>query len=283
MVLGRVLNAENANRADAAALILVLVGCLVLAVTEVIYLRDSFDGSAQYRMNTVFKFYYQAWTLLGLAAAYGVWRSLGILRRYVAPALVVVIAALMTVGIAGGAVYTVLAPDTQIQDFGDRGLDGMAWLQYLPPDPGSADAAGPADYLGIRWLQSHAAGDPVVLEAAGGGYSHFARVSTFTALPTLMGWADHEGQWRGADPEIGTRQADVQTIYSTRDGALALRLLKKYRVQYVFVGHAERKAYGQPDRTLRTILRPVYRGAVNGDSVTIYATTAAQRGASPAA
>ena len=40
-----------------------------------------------------------------------------------------------------------------------------------------------------------------------------ARVSTFTGLPAVMGWAGHEAQW-GHDP--GSRLGDVQLLYSTR-------------------------------------------------------------------
>src|SRR4029450_209833 len=77
-----------------------------------------------------------------------------------------------------------------------------------------------------------------------------------------MGWAGHEVQW-GHDP--GSRLADVQTIYSTRDVKAAVRLLDHYKVRYVFVGSLERQDYGSP--TLAKFKRlgvPVYR---SGDTV----------------
>ena len=36
---------------------------------ELVYVRDEFDGSELYRMNTVFKLGYQAYLLLAIAAA----------------------------------------------------------------------------------------------------------------------------------------------------------------------------------------------------------------------
>ena len=48
--------------------LLVAAGIACMLGPEILYVRDEFDGSALYRMNTVFKLDYQAWLLLGLAA-----------------------------------------------------------------------------------------------------------------------------------------------------------------------------------------------------------------------
>lgn len=232
-MLHRALNTEEPNRADAAALALIALGCLVLAVPEVVYIRDAFDGGASYRMNTMFKFDYQGWALLGLASAYAVVRAAGIFRSLLGRPVGIAVILLAAVCAAGGALYTVTAPQSFNWGGTAIGLDGMAALQESPPQS--------QDYGAIVWLRDHATGSPVELEATGGGYqADSARVSAFTGLPTVMGWSDHEYQWRGGDAEIGARVAAVNTIYTTRSAATAETLLRQYRVQYVFVGSAER-------------------------------------------
>jgi uncharacterized membrane protein len=239
VLLRRVLGTDEPNRADSTALILVIVACGVLAGTELLYVRDVFDGGSNYRMNTVFKFYYQAWTMLGLAGAYGAyrgWRILeGLFPRYVGVAALTVVA----LGAAGGGVYTFLAPQSSIQDFGDRSLDGMAWLSSIHP----------GDLAAVEWLRAHARGAPVELETVGDA-SHpddyrpeFARIATFSGLPTVMGWPGHESQWRPDDPGVGARANDVREIYSSAGVGSTRGLLLKYHVKYVVVGETERSLY----------------------------------------
>jgi len=83
----------------------------------------------------------------------------------------------------------------------------------------------------------------VVLEAFGEDYSAFGhgRISTFTGLATVIGWAGHEVQWQH-DP--GSRSADVQTLYTTPDVKVAQSLIDLYGIDYVVVGPIEQTTYG---------------------------------------
>lgn len=258
-VLYRVLNAEEPSRRDALALVFILVACLMLAIPEVVYVRDSFDGSPSYRMNTLFKLYYQAWTLLGVAGAYAMYRGWSVLKQYFSAAYAFGALAFIAVGISGGLYYTLNAPQSANQGGLAQSLDGAALLQTTTP----------GDYAAVQWLQRHTTGTPTEMEATGGEYdAKFARISTFTGLPTVMGWAGHEFQWRGADPEIQRRVDDIKTVYTTSDSARAQSLLRQYSVRYVIVGPTEQQTYPGPGLTK---FSRFMRTAFTSGGTTVYA------------
>ena len=212
------------------ALIMIGTGLLLTFVVEFVYLRDTFGT----RMNTIFKFYYQAWVLLGLASAYGVWYVLenwGERRPGWGRYVVGVGCALL---LAASLVYTVTAGYSRAGGFRGRPtLDGLAYVRRHEPD----------EYAAIQWLNAHGAGNPVIVEAVGGSFTTFARISSRTGLPAVLGWSGHEYQWRGSGEEAGRREQDVDEIYSSQDFQRTLDLLEEYDVTYVYVGPLERGKY----------------------------------------
>jgi uncharacterized membrane protein len=211
--------------------LLIAGGYACVAIPEIVYLRDSFDGGPFERMNTIFKFGYQGWLMLAIAAACvlpwaGAW-----LGRRTWP----VWAAGTAVALLLGAIYPYAGTYARKDGFRTAPtLDGLGWLrERAPGDPAAID-----------WLRSHAPGDAVVLEGFGPDYSAFGhgRVSTFTGRATVLGWAGHELQWSHAP---GSREADVKTLYTTTDDATARRLIARYGIGYVVAGPIERTDYGE--------------------------------------
>ncbi|MGQ9493485.1 MAG: DUF2298 domain-containing protein [Anaerolineae bacterium] len=207
---------------------------LTLAV-EFVYLRDSFGT----RMNTVFKFYYQAWVMMAIATAFGSYYILrhaktsllanSALRGFWLVAFVVLV--LM------GMVYPLLGIPNKAGGFqGKPTLDGMAFLQNVRPD----------DYAAIRWLQSNVKGVAYIVESTGGSYTETAWVSAFTGLPTILGWDFHEHQWRGNSIEANKRRPDIELIYRSPDVKQVLSLLDQYNVRYVYLGPVEKSKYNLP-------------------------------------
>ena len=102
----------------------------------------------------------------------------------------------------------------------------------------------------------------------GGQYSNFARISASTGLPTLLGWAGHELQWRGSDhPEPGLRDPVVRQIYSASDWNVVSTLLDQYQIEFIYVGSLELSSYGSQINELFTDRLDV---AYQNNSVTIY-------------
>lgn len=215
--------------------LLVTWALCVLVGVELIYLKDVFGS----RMNTVFKFQYHAWLLLGpaSAAALGlVWRTRPVSRTW--RTAVVLIA---TVIVLPGLAYPIGATWTKSNGF--RGEPNLMGDRFL-------ERGSPSDYRAIEWLKQAAIGRPVVVEAVGGDYTEHARVSTFSGLPTIIGWVGHELQWRGQRPDYQRRQDAVDVIYRSESRQEILRVVETYRVKYVFFGNLERTKYG-PDAQAR--------------------------------
>ncbi|RME72551.1 MAG: hypothetical protein D6784_13290 [Chloroflexi bacterium] len=234
-------------------LVLLTIGLLLPLTVEFIYLRDNFG----IRMNTVFKFYFQAWVLLALTAAFAVYYVSSTTRG-----LWVRLWQVGMVGLVGASMlYPVLAVYNKTDGFSrSPTLDGIAWLADVHP----------ADYAAIQWLRANAPDDAVILEAPGdrfAAYQYVGRVSALTGLQTLLGWGGHESQWRGNYEEPARREPDIDTLYTTTDLQLAQKLLDKYNITYVYVGPLEQERY--PPAGLRKfdrLLKVVYQQ----DGVTIY-------------
>jgi YYY domain-containing protein len=212
------------------ALLCAFAGLGLTLAVEFIYLRDNFGV----RANTIFKFYFQAWILMALTSAYGLYYVGTYVRRPLARRAYLGAVAVL---IAMGMVYPVLANITKAGDFGSQlTLDGMVYLEDTRPD----------DYAAIQWLRKNVEGRPVILETPGDQYKSYVyegRVSALTGLPTLLGWAGHESQWRGSYVVQAAREADIETLYSSFDAGATLTLLDKYDITYVYVGPLERERY----------------------------------------
>ena len=230
-------------------LLLIALGTLLIMGPDFLYLQDNFG----YRINTIFKFYYQAWMVLSLASAYGTAVLLRRLRGGANGIFSVILVCILIVGLT----YPVLGFPTKANNFKlpfGLTLDDFDRVKRENPDEAAA----------ILWLRS--ATDGVIAEATGNPYSSYGRISIYTGLPTILGWGNHEGQWRDVALQ-GSRREDIETLYTTPDWQTTQLILKRYNVRYVFVGNLERSSYRVNEEKFNNFLKPVFQQG----SVTIYA------------
>jgi YYY domain-containing protein len=251
------LAAKNENRESVFVLLLALIGFMLIAGCEVVYVKDLFTG-ALFRMNSVFKFHYHVWILFSIAAGpllkwlvdnqwpqWASWKK----ALWFSVAFFVLI---------GAALYPILAftarmrgssPDTVT-------MDGESYYEHTFP----------TDYAIAQWIKQNVTPVgkkvPVILEAWGGSYhQECATLATMTGYPTILGWDFHEVQWhgtwdkaviRGGDPQdtVFQRRTDVDTIYTSADINQTRDLLRKYSVDYVYVGDVEREKYKEHPENL---------------------------------
>jgi YYY domain-containing protein len=292
-------------------LLLILLGSGLTVVPEFIYLKDVFG----WPINTYFKFYFEAWIVWGLAAAfcsYILWERLrgwrGILFKLLwilfmvlslfYPVLSIPDKTVLTLPSVLWLVWAVIAivlswmlwkrnvekihisikilwsvvilasislfvisalRNPGYLQKGALNLDGLQFRKVSDPDEEDA----------IRWLSQAQYG--YVAEAIGGQYSEYARVSTESGLPAVLGWPGHEDQWRGGRTEIGSRETDVQDLYQANSWQEAQAILDEYNIRYIFVGSLERIKYSSGQALLHVeILNQNLPVVFQNASVTIY-------------
>lgn len=249
--------------------LLVFTGLLVLLGVEVFFLRDFLGGGEYYRMNTLFKFFIQAWVIFGVAGAVllrQLWRSSFDWRQPWRAAWQLSVPVLLFASL----VYPLQATRVRIDDRfpGPRPpvgtLDGLAYMTVGRFEwPAGSPIELKYDYDAIRWLRANVPGTPVLAEAKIGYYREMGmRVAAYTGLPSVTGGLHQDEQHYPA--EVGQRHADMDEFWRTADPERAWALIEQYGIGYIYVGQVERITYGdQPLRKFEALaaqgrLEPVY-------------------------
>ncbi|MFN8423263.1 MAG: DUF2298 domain-containing protein [Anaerolineae bacterium] len=243
---------DDGRVAATFALLCVAVGLLMAAVPELIYLKDVFND----RMNTVFKFFFQAWVLLSVGGGYALTVVWGRPRGPVStpararPAF----PAGAPAWTAGFALLAAMVLYTPVAAVFNR-TDGLRWPILKSSGPAAWSASlqldgiryweqqNPDDLAAARWLDANAVGTPNILEAAGGGYDRAGRIAMISGFPTVLGADNHESQWQGTREDIDPRLADVEAFYTRMPAPEMKAMLRRYDVRFVVVGGREREKY----------------------------------------
>ncbi|MBI5351288.1 MAG: helix-hairpin-helix domain-containing protein [Chloroflexi bacterium] len=209
------------------------------------------------RMNTVFRFYMQAWFIFGLAASLALVDLLAGLEDWkhwtkYAWGLILIVLVLCADS------YPLIATKKKIADTWpgiqnpsqttDGALFMMGDTQNLNPaiyDDNGRLLNLSRDYAAILYMQDHIAGSPVIVEGHTDEYRWGSRFSIYTGLPSVVGWSWHVRQHNSLlDGAIIDRLIDsVNTFYNTNDIQAAGQFLDRYQVQYIILGDLERSYY----------------------------------------
>jgi uncharacterized membrane protein len=247
---------------DLKRLVLFLVGTglIITLMVEVVVVRGDIG-----RMNTVFKFYLQAWALFAVSAAAALGWLLGPVKRWL-PGWRISWRATFSFLVFSAALFTLYGSMAKIKDrwvtAAPHTLDGMAYMPYATyyedysnvSDNTPADQRGinmdlSQDYRAIRWMQENIQGSPVIVEANSPNlYRWYSRFTIYTGLPGVLGWEWHEQQQRALNPPgwVSKRLSDINQFYTTVDTDVTKQFLNLYQVRYIVVGQLEQVTYPGP-------------------------------------
>jgi YYY domain-containing protein len=231
---------------------LIAVSFAITCFVEFFVLANDVD-----RMNTVFKFYIQAWIFFAVSAGAALgWLAakVGEWGRKVRRAWWAALGAL----VLGAFLYTVAGSIGRILDrmstVSPNSLDGIAFMPYTAYSFEDNYSHGQyavdlkETYDAIRWMQENIQGSPVVLQSPWPHYRGGLPYTMFTGLPNVLGWDYHQKQQRGSvdDAWINERAMEIEQFYNTEDYAEARAFLRKYDVRYIVLSPLERAYYAGP-------------------------------------
>ena len=211
-----------------------LFGLFLVFLPEFTYLKDIYPS--YFRANTMFKTAYQAFILFSLSSGFITFKlfsyfltkprnkisALAIFSFLFFPLFFLI------------SIYSYFSiPSSHASLKRSQGLNGLSYLSKTFP----------SDYAAINWLNENINGQPTIVESLGDSYTNRGRVSVYTGLPTVLEWTAHEWLWRGSYQIAEPRIADIKKIYESENISETLNLLKKYKVNLVYIGDFEREDY----------------------------------------
>ncbi len=209
-----------------------LFAVALVVAPEFVFIKDIYFklNPPYFRANTIFKVWYQAWIIFCIFTPVLFLYTLKNVRNVYIKTLYRVVNMILVIFILAptvSGISYIVGPK-----YIYKGLDGTNYLKQEDPDGKKM----------IDFINQNIKTHEVLLEASGDSYSMESLVSSYTGLPTLIGWTNHELGWRDNWPEIALRLGDIEKLYKNEEDPR--RLLQKYHIKYVLVGPVETNRYG---------------------------------------
>lgn len=225
---------------------MLLAVCTILAGLELVFVDDAMTGEYE-RYNSYFKLSYPLWpvfTVGAFAASRRAWH-LRVDTRGARPVVWAVRLGLVGV-LAAAMVYPVAAIPARLiaARRGDDPprqptLNAVDFLAHRPP----YDEEAPM----LAWIRDHVPRGETVAEGRGQhAYGYVGRVASLAGRPVPLGWAHHEGQWRGrSGHELAANRARaIDRLYQADSPEAMRRAASELGAKWVLHGLVERERYG---------------------------------------
>ncbi|MFP4581460.1 MAG: DUF2298 domain-containing protein [Candidatus Sumerlaeia bacterium] len=163
--------------------------------------------------------------------------------------------------IIGGGFYTLMGT-------GSRMVRGAEWIAQNRPDLEDwtsnrqndlieyGRSLNAIDFMGLPryapddlqlalWMRENLPDARGLVETSGDSYSMIGRFAAISGIPCLLGWENHESQWRGQafTEEYKNRRYAIEQIYRSTDPGIVQAMCQIYGMRYVVVGKLEREEY----------------------------------------
>ncbi len=204
-------------------------------VPEVVYVEDIY-GSDNKRFNTMFKLTYQAYVLFAIIA--GIAFALILKKVYTAAVdfwvvdityICLFAVTVMSASYTASSIHkwfgNVFESEKRI---GISSLEGLRKDEVYGFEMAAYDVLRSDDRKIIN-----------IIEASGDSYSHESALSVYSGACTPAGWFVHEWMWHNDPEPIKERADSVSYFFTSGDVEYCRDMIKKYDIDYIFVGPAE--------------------------------------------
>lgn len=222
----------------------ILFGFSLLLGVEIFVVRGDIG-----RMNTVFKFYLQAWSLLSISAAVSLSWLIPMINGTKIKKEFSMWKIFCCILLMSGFLFPITGTIDKVKDRMNNNtpvtLDGTDFMKYSSYIEGDSVLNLSEDYELITWMLENIEGSPVIVEGHTSEYRWGNRISIYTGLPSVIGWNWHQRQQRALIPStrITERITDVNVFYNTNNIEEAMNFIKKYNVKYIILGQLEQAIY----------------------------------------
>lgn len=178
--------------------------------------------------DTFFKFYFILWLLLSIVTAQVIWLSITASRTRILRNVNLALLFLV-------AISSLLFFYSYKINYSNGVMQRYAYFSLRP-----------SDKQAIKWINENITGTPTILEVYTKDFSEANRISSFTGLPTLVGWT-YQAMLRGHNnSEINTRRQIEAMIYNPNvDATLKKEIVLNHKIRYIYFGELEKSVYGK--------------------------------------